>query len=124
MCIQLFRKAQSLAVYRGNSGSILYDDVIVGAVAEWKLLLNQNGDEARWTGSLTWQWLSLASYEPNDDESCIELHDGSATSSYRLSGTTVFTSIDRESRKMRFQGHGDLMGVPDPGPGQSEIAVT
>jgi hypothetical protein len=113
-----------MAVYRGNSGSIMYDGVIIGAVREWRLLIVANGDEARWTGSLIWQWLSLTSYDPTDDEYWLELEDGSATPSYRLSGTTVFTAIDRERNTLHFQGHGDLAGVPDPGPGQSEITIT
>lgn len=113
-----------MAVYRGNSGSIMYDGVIIGAVSEWRLLIVTNGEEARWTGSLVWQWLSLSSYDPTDDEYWLELEDGSATPSYRLSGTTVFTAIDRAESTLHFQGHGDLDGVPDPGPGQSEITIT
>jgi len=113
-----------MAVYRGNSGSIMCEGVIIGAVSEWRLLIVTNGEEARWTGSLVWQWLSLTSYDPTDDQYWLELEDGSATPSYRLSGTTVFTAIDREQNTLHFQGHGDLDGVPDPGPGQSEITIT
>lgn len=112
-----------MAVYRGNSGSIMYDDVIIGAVSEWRLLIVTNGDEARWTGSLVWQWLSLTSYDPTDDEYWLELEDGSTTPSYKLSGTTIFSSIDREQSTLQFHGRGNLEGVPDPGPGQSEIIV-
>jgi hypothetical protein len=113
-----------MAVYRGNSGSILYGGVIIGAVAEWRLMIVKNGDEARWTGSLVWQWLSLTSFDPTDDEYLLELEDGSATPSYRLSGTTIFSSIDQEHNSLQFYGRGDLEGVPDPGPDQSEITIT
>ena len=113
-----------MAVYRGNSGSILFGGVIVGAVAAWRLLLVTRGDQARWTGSLTWQWLSLELYEPTDDEFDIELEDGSKTPSYRLSGTTTFVSIDPQLRKIEFQGVGDLAGAPSPGPDESEITIT
>jgi hypothetical protein len=113
-----------MAVYRGNSGSIMYDGVIIGAVSEWRLLIVTYGDEARWTGSLVWQWLSLTSYDPTDDEYWLELEDGSTTPSYKLSGTTIFSSIDRAQSTLQFYGRGSLEGVPDPGPGQSEITIT
>jgi hypothetical protein len=113
-----------MAVYSGNAGSILYDGVIIGAVAEWRLLIVTHNDNARWTGSLTWQWLSLPREDPDDDEFDIELQDGAETPSYNLSGRTVFTSIDLQKRTLDFRGQGDLEGVPDPGPGQSEIAIT
>jgi hypothetical protein len=113
-----------MAVYSGNAGSILYNGVIIGALAEWRLLIVTHEGNARWTGSLTWQWLSLPNGNPDEDEFDIELQDGSETPSYNLSGRTTFTSLDHERRTLDFRGKGDLAGVPDPGPGQSEIAIT
>jgi hypothetical protein len=113
-----------MAVYSGNSGSILFEGVIVGAVAEWRLLLVQHNGDARWTGVLTWQWLSLPPGGRDEDEFEIELQDGSATPSYNLSGRTTFTGIDLDKHTLEFRGHGDLTGAPDPGPDQSEIAIT
>ena len=93
-------------------------------MAEWRLLIVTHDGNARWTGSLTWQWLSLPREDPDDDEFDIELQDGAETPSYNLSGRTIFTGIDLQKRTLDFRGQGDLAGAPDPGPGQSEIAIT
>ena len=113
-----------MPIYRGRAGTILLDDVIVGAVSEWTIFVRVVEGTSTWMGSLTWQWFRPPDFQFELDEFCLELNDGAATPSFELSGRTVITEVDQSRCTVTFRGTGSLEGMPDPSPGTSEITVT
>jgi hypothetical protein len=110
--------------FRGRAGTILLNDIIVGAVSEWTILVRISEDTSAWMGSLIWQWFRPPDFQFDHDEFCLELNDGASTPSFELRGRTVITEVDHSQCTVAFRGTGLLEGMPDPSPGTSEISVT